>query len=332
MSNVDGGIRRFWEWWETARDRVLRAIEVDREFGEDLIAEIASHVDAIGDFDWELAPGNTAKHAFCLSAKGDPEARLVTELWRQRGPAADATWEYFAARQPGQGSQIVLEDVELDRDALMVALEIDQGRERIDANYFHPRFAELPEDMHATALYLLLDGALGEDGVERWLGHIGVTAKLPENAVPFAELVDALTDLQRESTGERFVVLQGKAETGEPVFVTCNQALKRIDHLLHTMHVIVDLAIVDPNEHGLTTPADAERLNQLEDELGHALGGLVAYFGRETRPGHRIIHYYAPEDSAAQAIIERWAAQHPERRPAVEWIRDPTWEFAKRYS
>ena len=39
--------------------------------------------------------------------------------------------------------------------------------------------------------------------------------------------------------------MRGETETGDPVFVTCNQALKRIDHILHTMHVAVDLAILD---------------------------------------------------------------------------------------
>jgi hypothetical protein len=44
-----------------------------------------------------------------------------------------------------------------------------------------------------------------------------------------------------------------------------------------------------------------------------------------------VLHWYAPEDSGAQTIIERWAAQHADRAPHVEWIRDPTWEFTSRY-
>jgi hypothetical protein len=41
--------------------------------------------------------------------------------------------------------------------------------------------------------------------------------------------------------------------------------------------------------------------------------------------------WYAPEDSAAQSIIERWTKPHAEREPHVEWIRDPAWDFVKRY-
>ncbi|HUJ57543.1 MAG TPA: DUF695 domain-containing protein [Kofleriaceae bacterium] len=328
---IEEGIRAFWVWWETAQPRVLRAIEVDRKFSPDLIREIADRVDAIGDLDWELSPGKTSRHAFCLSPKGDPQARLITELWRDRGPSPDATWEYFAARQARPGSTLEINNVELDRNDLMVSFEVDPGRERIDATYFHPKFAKLSETTQATALYLLLDGALGEDGVERWLGHIEASAKKLEDAVAFREFTDALAELERTATGEQFVVMQGKTETGDPVFVTCNRALKRIDHILHTMHVAVDLAILDQSPHGLTTPADAEQLNILEDELASSLGGLVVYFGRETRSGHRVMHWYAPEDSAAQGIIERWSKQRADRRPQVEWIRDPTWEFVKRY-
>jgi hypothetical protein len=329
--SVEEGIRSFWVWWSTARHQILRAIEVEQTFSDRLIEDIASHVSAIGDLDWELSPGKTAKHAFCVSPKGDPQARLITELWRHRGPNPDETWEYFAARQGTQASRIEIGGVQLDRDDLMVSFEVDTGRERIDATYFHPRFAKLSEKLQTTSLYLLLDGALGEDAVERWLGRIEATSKRLENTLPFSQFREALSKLERTATGEQFVLMEGKTEAGARVVITCNQSLKRIDHLLHTMHVAVDLVILDQNPQGLTTSADAEKLNELEDELTAALAGLAVYFGRETKPGHRVLHWYVAEDSAAKPIIERWAAQHAERDPHVEWIRDPTWKFVKRY-
>ena len=330
--SVDDGIREFWTWWQTARDRVLSAIEVERNFSEELVTDISRHVDAIGELDWELCPGRTSKHAFCLSPKGDPEARLVTELWRSRGPAPDETWEYFAARQGTQGLRLEIEGFEVDRTDVQVAFEVDGDRERIDATYFHPAFAEMPEDLRGTALFLLLDGALGEDGVERWLGSIEPVTEAPEGAVPFADFQEALLKLEADATGEQFVVLQGQTESGEPLFVTCNQALKRIDYLLHTQHVSIELAILEQNPHGLTTSADAEKLNAIEDELTAELGEHAVYFGRETRPGKRILHWYAPEDGAAQGVIERWAARHSERTPNVLWNRDATWEVVKQYA
>ncbi|HEY5934329.1 MAG TPA: hypothetical protein VIU61_06840, partial [Kofleriaceae bacterium] len=87
------GITAFWAWWPDGRIKIEAAISSG--FDDALVAEINERVSAIeADLDWELAPGAVAEHAFCMSAKGDPEGRLVAEIWRQRGPAADATWEY----------------------------------------------------------------------------------------------------------------------------------------------------------------------------------------------------------------------------------------------
>jgi len=328
---VDVGIREFWAWWETARHRVLSAIEVEKNFSRELIEDISKHVDAIGDLAWELAPGKTAKHAFCLSPNGDPEARLVTELWRHNSPPPDPTWEYYAARQARDLPRIKLHDVTLDRGELMGVIEVDKFRERINGTYFHPAFAKLAERQRMTALYLMLDGLFGEDGVERWLGAIKASEAPLESAVALPDFIAAVAELERTATGQQGAILEGKTKSGEPLFVSCNTALKRIDHLLYTMHVAIDLAILDQNAQGLTTQTDAAVLDRIQDELEEALGERVVYFGRETRPGHRVIHWYAAEDGAVQGIIERWAQRHADRRPNVEWARDPTWKFVKRY-
>ena len=323
------GIRAFWDWWTTARHRVLHAIEGDHGFSQELVEDISARVAAIGDLDWELGAGTTSRHAFYLSPKGDPELRLVTELWRSLAPPADEEWSYFPARQPRRGLAIELEGVRVDPDALRVRFEIEEARERVDAAFWHPAFAELGEGAQ-VALFLLLDGELGEDGVERWLGVIELLEEDDDECVPFAELRAAVDELARTATGEQFAVLQGETETG-PLFVTANLALKRIDHLLHTRHLAVTVAVLDKNEHGLPTEADAAQLNALEDELTRALGAHVVYFGRETRPGRRTMHWYTPEDSPVQGIAEDWARAHPARAPEVMVQHDPSWELANQY-
>lgn len=320
-------IRTFWEWWGSARTRIENAIEVERAFSDELVKEISDRVDAIGNLDWELAPGRKAKHAFCLSPKGDPAMRLVSERWKHQGPAADETWEYFPSRQPQEGTQLEIADVKLVRDDIWVAFTVDTSRERIDGTYWHPNFSRLPEQVQLTALFLLLDGALGEDGVERWLGNIELAPEKTDAARPFADFEAAITELASTATGEQFAVLRGTTADGQPIFVSCNQALKRIDHVLDIMHVAITLEIQD-----LPSNDDAKVLNQIEEQLVTMLGGRAIYFGRETIPGKRTIHWYAPEDSGAASIIERWAAQHAAWNPQVEWIRDPTWELVKRYA
>ena len=327
MHAVDA-IRSFWQWWGSARDQVLHAIEGDGEFTDALIEDISTHVAAIGDLDWELGAGTTSRHAFYLSAKGDPEGRLITELWRSMGPDPDEVWSYFPARQPRRGSPIELEDVRLDPSELRVSFEVETSRERVHASFSHPAFAQLPDESRTMALYLLLDGELGEDGVERWLGEVDVIEEEGESSVE--EFRAAVDELAQQATGQQFAVLRGENDDGEPVFVTVNLALKRIDHLLNTMHLAVDFEILDRNEHGLPTPADAEQLNALEDQLTASFNDAV-YYGRETRPGRRTIHWYVPEDSAAQRIVEDFAKLHPERKLQHMLARDATWELIKRF-
>jgi len=325
------GIRAFWKWWETARDRVLNAIEVEHRFGDEVVQDISDHVAAIGDLDWELGAGTTSRHAFYLSAKGSPEGRLLTELWRSMGPPPDEVWSYFPARQPRRGCVIEFDGVRLDPTEMRVAHEVEAARERVHGEFFHPAFAKLDENGRGVALFLLLDGELGEDGVERWLGGIELAEEEPEGAVPFAEFRAAVDELAARATGEQFAVFQGETGEGEAVFVTANLALKRIDHLLHTTHLAIDVAILDQDPHGLPTNADAEQLNAIEDSLADALGSHAVYFGRETKPGHRICHWYAPDDSPVRSIVERWAGAHADRNPQVLCERDPSWEFVKRY-
>lgn len=330
MQAVDG-IRAFWKWWESGRHRVLSAIEVERGFSQALVDDIASHVAAIGgDLDWELGAGTTSRHAFFLSAKGDPEGRLLTELWRSMGPAPDDVWSYFPARQPrGEGNTIEMDGIRFAIADARVQIEVEDAREKIHVAFYHPAFDGLDENARGTIMFLLLDGELGEDGVERWLGGIELKDDASDTA-SIAELREAVAKLAREATGEKFAIFQGESD-GQPLVATVNLALKRIDYLLFTQHVAVDIAIVDQNPQGLPTNGDADVLNALEDELLTALEDHVAYFGRLTRPGVRTLHCYTPEDSPARSIIERWGAAHPERYRDALFAHDPTWEFKKRF-
>jgi len=329
--NADQGIREFWTWWSEARVGIARTIDTGLGFSDALLAEIAARVSAIGDLDWELAPGKTAMHAFCLSPRGDAEARVVTEIWKARAPQADATWEYFAARQPTEGTTLTIAGASFRYKDLRVVFEVDRERERIDAEYFHPQFRRLDDDERDTALYLLLADAFGEDGVERWLGGIDAVVSRPPNSTGFEKLQAACRQLANAATGEHFASLESEDDAGFPVLLTVNRAIKRIDHILYTVHGALELAILDQNAAGLTTPEDAAVLNDLEDELAAAVGPHAAFLGRETKRGHRVLHWYMPEDSAAPAIIERWAKVHADRAPSLELERDPAWEFAERH-
>ena len=79
------------------------------------------------------------------------------------------------------------------------------------------------------------------------------------------------------------------------------------------MHGVVGVKILAPNEHGLATPAEADELDAIEDELKRALGASAVFLCRETRRRRRILHWFATEDGPAHGTIETWASGHPNR-------------------
>jgi hypothetical protein len=322
------GIRAFWEWWQSARHRLLDGIEVQRHFAPELIQDISEHVAAIGDLDWELGQGTTSRHAFFLSGKGDPELRIVTERWRRMAPAPDAEWSYFPARQARPATlELEFAGAVLKADDLRATFEVDETHRRIHGRYWHPAFTGMEDRASGTALFLLLDGVLGEDGVERWLGVIEDSPAPLADSVPLSDVLRAIGTLSELPADQGFIVLKGTTASGEPLFVTVNAAIKRVDHLLATHHLAVEIPLVDTNAEGMPTGEEATRLNSLEDALVPTLGDAV-YFGRETAPGRRTLHWFVAENAAAIAAATQWASAHGAQARVT---RDARWDLARRF-
>jgi hypothetical protein len=328
---IDEGIAAFWRWWPIVRPRIEAAIH-SGEWGA-IPDEISAHVSAIDEsLSWEFGGGQTAAHHLAVSSAGDQALRVVAERWLAAAPPADETWEFHPARQPRPDTVLTLGGETFESDDVTATWELDGDRERLDVVLYHPGFAELAEDGRMTAVFLLLDGALGEDGVERWIGGVDAAIEPLEGAPPFPALRDAVAELAAHATGEQFSILRGEDAEGRPLFVTLNQAIKSIDHLLLDTHVEIDLALLAPTEVGLTTNEEAEALNRLEDALLAQLGAEgVVYIGRETRLGRRVIHLHVAGASPQLAAIEAWAPQQEERDIEVRVTHDPTWQILARW-
>jgi hypothetical protein len=319
------GIESFWSWWPQASARLRGAIE-GGGWPDPLIEEVDARVKAIDEgLAWGLCPGHSARHAFCLSSAGDPERRATAERWRLAAPTADGTWEFHAARQPQSGLALRLDDHVVDPADLSASFRVDVSRERIDVALHHPDFAVMPENARAAIALLALSGALGEDGVERWIGEIDLPTERPAGALALSALEEAVAALAKSATGERFEVLRGEDDAGRPIFVSINRALKRIDHVLKDRHVEIMLPLLNPTETGLTTNAEADQLNRLEDELCAAAGPGAVFAARETGNGVRIVHLFAEDSQAVRAGLAVVAGHHPERRMEALWEADPRW-------
>lgn len=331
----DQAIGAFWAFWREQRPAIEAAIPAHRL--EEWVEPIAARASAIHpDLDWEFGPGLRARHYFCLSGKGNPDLRVLTERWRLAGPGDDATFEFHAARPcVGYDPEVLLEfeGTAFPLSGFRVAVEEDEGRERLHLRVHHPAFAQVHDPVRGYASYVALDTVLGEDEAERWLGGVDLEEALPPGALDLGGLRERVADLRRRATGERFAVLRGTLPSGAPTFATVNRAIKRLDHLLLDTHWQAVIQLADPTDDGLATSEEAEELNQLEDDLLARLGRDAVYIGRETQEGTRVLHLHAAAAGPAGPRLEAWAGLllAAGRQVELRASLDPGWAVLHRW-
>ena len=293
-------IAAFWRWWHEVHGRIEQAIE-GRAWTDELVEEITAHVLALDEsLAWAACPGQKARHAFCVSTAGNPALRTLTERWRRAG-CDDDLWEFHGARLASPGIAVMVGDLLVDPKAIRIAFTVDPARERVDVTVYHPGFAEMPDEMRQAAAMVALESAFGEDGVERWIGWVDVATAEPQGAFGLAELDAAVAALAQTATGEKFALLEGEDEGGQPVFVAVNQAAKRVDHVLFDQHVELEIEADDARE----------------DAIIAQVGAAALFVAHETVGRTRWLHFYAPTESLPRfeslGVPARFAA-------------DPTWQ------
>ncbi len=318
-------IHDFWAFWRKNCQAIAAAIE-DGNLPDwtTPINDLVKDIDP--DLDWEFGTGQVAEHYFCTSSKGDLRGRIVAERWLAVAPAADDIFEFHASR-PGGGhmpdATLRFGEHEIALDDFRFAIAVDQPRRSANIRVWHPVFASCPDDLKPMATFIALDSVLGEDGVENWIGSVDLAeSPLLEDAVPFPALVDAVEDVASTEAG--LSLLQGELQDGSAIVVTAWFGLKRLDHIHMDQHIEVTLQLTEPNEHGLTTSDEGERLNAAEDALLELLGDNAIYIGHETSTGKRTIHFHIAGNGGTLECFESWAAQQPwttevNRKPDPEW-------------
>ncbi|MBX3188602.1 MAG: DUF695 domain-containing protein [Labilithrix sp.] len=324
-------ISEFWKFWTSAHVRIARAIHQGGMHADDVEA-MNARVGAIApDLDWELGPGHRSQHHLAVTGRGDPVLRVMTARWLAAAPEPTEVWEYHASRQPARGSGLCLQigghSVALDE--LQAAVEVDASREMLELLVHHPVFAKIDDEgLHHRIAILGLENLIGEDALVRWVCAVDVAVDRPATAAPCSALRERIDALAASATGDRWVVLQGERD-GKPIFVTCNRALKRIDHPTLDVHVEIALPIADGTDAGLTTNAEAEILNTIEDDLLGELGPSAVLIGRETWNGLRIVHLHTDGSGDAGRKLDAWRARHSKSYEVrITQEHDPTWEVS----
>jgi Family of unknown function (DUF695) len=324
----------FWSWWSGARDRVAGAIATGG-FDERLVNDISRAVQTIHPaMAWELAPGKTAQHAFCISPEGNAEVRQAALRWLASAPPADATWEYHASKQASprlMGLEVAT--WRFDLEEMRAISSWDASRRRVDVRLWHPGFADAPEAIRLQAGFVFLDSLLGEDDVERWIGEIDLLEEPTGGRTP-AELKSEIGRRQAEPAGETWVLGELTGANGSVAIVLADAGLKRIDHPFADHHVTLDMLF---GADRMPTDAEATILNEEEDDLLRRLGDVAIYAGRVTQPGSRTMHFVAADPDRMRPAIDGWAQDLPDslsdglpqRRLKINFEEDMDWSFQR---
>ena len=326
MGRSDGreakAFEEFWSWWSGAKDRVAQAIG-DRTI-EGLVAEISGRVNALDKaMAWELAKGQNSRHAFCLSPEGNAETRPIALRWLASAPAADATWEYHASRQPHQLGRLLVGGQDIELEEMRAIADWEDSRELLNVRLSHPAFASVPKQASMQIAFLFLDGLLGEDCVERWIGKVDVSEEPFAGRTP-TELKSEVERCSAAATRDKWGLAQRADRKGTQAIVLANTALKRIDFPFASTLVVVSIGLgIEQLSKGKPSGLD-----EAEDELTEALEKTgAAYAGRVTERSRRLFYFVAAEGEAATKLVEFWAKAHKAWSPRLEVKNDPKWTF-----
>lgn len=325
---MKAAIAEFWRWWKTARRDIERAIAAsDLRVTKD----IAKRVHAIHKrLHWEIGSGARGKHVFVLSSNGDPELRAIAETWKASAPRKDKTWEYASSRPARLDATLTYAGKPMRPAECAFTFSVDKVREVIDVTVFHPAFPKMAKDDRESSAVLLLDAALGEDGVERWVGEIEVARARPSGARTLAAFLKAVDKLSKAARRRSLLALEGTDGDGNPIEIVYNAALKRIDHLDLDQYVRIGLHLEAPTEEGLASRAEARKLGARNVDLEKRLGKHGVVLGHETIGGHRIIHLFIADK--ATKVVEQWLHRHRDYAPHVDRATDVAWEAAHQWS
>jgi Family of unknown function (DUF695) len=299
-------VHAFWAWWTGARTSIEAALDA-KHITPPLVEEMTKQTKAIDPgLGWELGPGLSARFQLCVTAEGDIERRAIAERWWRAAPP-DPDWEYFPARQSqpaGTSYTLTLGPRQFGPAELRCSTMVDQNRERINLTVWHPHYSGLDESTRKQVAYLLLDGLLGEDGVERWCGSIEtVVEPLTTGWVDGDGLRKQVDALAASATGERYVLGHTTGPDGRVRVFVMNTAFKPIDHLDKPYRVRLVVHLARGAETGLPDPDESAELEVFEEAVSLAIPEAV-FVGRVTGGGTRTVNWYVSDADRVRAALD----------------------------
>lgn len=320
-------ITGFWQWWQT------EGHGIDPRRASAMTDRLSGHLERIHpDLSWHFGKGAAAEHCLTVSAGGIAELRPTAERWLRAAPAPDATWEFRSsqAADPGALDQTLqIGGAELDLALTRFRVEVDDAQQRVHVGVYHPAYlaAALPEDLRGQIMFLVLDWLLGEDDVERWLGHVETLTAPPGNGVTGAELREQVAELARRRDPQAWAAAEFTGANGAPGLAIFRSGVRWIDHPTFDRHQLVTVPYAAQANGLPRDDATLQHLRGLEEELDALLGRRGILIGHESQQGTRQIHAYTDgQDQNVDAALAAWAGS---RSLSVQAHPDPSWRTVR---
>jgi hypothetical protein len=184
----------------------------------------------------------------------------------------------------------------------------NETRHLLDVRLWHPRFAEVDEQVRLQAAFLFLDHLLGEDDVERWIGAIELFDGPSGGRTP-AELKAEVARHAAAPADASWINGERTRPDGQVELVIANAGLKRIDYPFHDTWVWVQMLW---GADRYPTDSEAPILKAEEDDFLRRMGDRAILAARVTVPGSRTWHFVTPDFEKMRPAIDGWAADIPD--------------------
>ncbi len=183
---------KFWGWFRGHEPRLL-AIATGHEA---IVGDLNRQLHAIHpDLTWEVGPPIEGRRDFVISAGGMKAAfPAVSQLASAAPPLS--RWKVIAFR-PARPSVTTIKIKGVSLDAHTLEFLAERNGTKTDLTISVPGYRSTPNHAYDEAVYLLLDGLVGEYAVEMTIGGIDIVpteGRPTGHWQPFARIAAAVSD------------------------------------------------------------------------------------------------------------------------------------------
>ncbi|MGJ6121434.1 DUF695 domain-containing protein [Mycolicibacterium sp. Y3] len=323
----ENAIDSFWGWWRANGAAAVNAA-IEAGTPEAAVPLLSPRVASIDErLSWELGPGQRSAHQLIVTA-ADPAERAVARRWLNAAPPADTVWSYSDYRQRRTLGMFTITVGSSRIHYCDVIVGVQRMHAHLDVQVYHPSFADAPQRQRLEVAFIVLDHALGELDVEKWIGGVDVVTHRPVDGYPLAELVGVVDALAAENTlhdgSPAWAAMQWDGEDG-PVVANaqvplCAAAAPNLD-----THCALQVPYSVVDETGFPTDHTWDALADLHEVLDSTLGSSGRVVARETIAGTTTMHVYLDSSAVDADVLTAIASTWTQAPASATCEHDPGW-------